>query len=100
MVMAADHARNRTKQHEPVKRRNALLVGMPLTVLLALLTRSRGRRRREGTPPSSLAQVVILSVIPQAITEPNQTGLTRIAAQPDLARPNWTVETRKLAVFS
>jgi hypothetical protein len=29
-----------------------------------------------------------LTVIPQATTEPNQTGLTRNAAQPDLARPN------------
>jgi hypothetical protein len=44
--------------------------------------------------------LVILTVIPQATTEPNQTGLTRIAAQPDLARPNWTVETRRLAVIS
>jgi SAM-dependent methyltransferase len=35
-----------------------------------------------------LALVVILAVIPQATTEPNQTVLTRIAAQPDLARPN------------
>jgi hypothetical protein len=31
---------------------------------------------------------------------PNKTGLTRNAAQPDLARPNWTVETRRLAVTS
>ena len=31
---------------------------------------------------------VILAVIPQAATAPNQTGLTRNAAQPDLARPN------------
>jgi hypothetical protein len=44
--------------------------------------------------------VVILTVIPQATTVPNQTGLTRIAAQPDLARPYWTVETRRLAVIS
>jgi hypothetical protein len=46
----------------------------------------------------SLAQVVILTVIPQATTGPNQTGLTRIIAQPDLARPAWTVENRRLAV--
>jgi hypothetical protein len=32
-----------------------------------------------------------LTVIPQTTTAPNQTGLTRNAAQPDLARPNWTV---------
>jgi hypothetical protein len=32
--------------------------------------------------------VVILAVIPQATTAPNQTGLTRIAAQADLPRPN------------
>jgi hypothetical protein len=30
---------------------------------------------------------------------PNQTGLTRNATQPDLARPNWTVESRRLAVI-
>jgi hypothetical protein len=35
-----------------------------------------------------LAQVVILAVIPQATTEPNQTALTRNAAQADLARPD------------
>jgi hypothetical protein len=46
------------------------------------------------------AQVVVLTVIPQATTQPNQTGLTRNAAQPDLARPNWTVENRRLAVIS
>jgi hypothetical protein len=44
-----------------------------------------------------LAQLVILTVIPQATTEPNKTGLTRNAAQPDLARPDWTIETRRLA---
>ena len=34
-----------------------------------------------------------LTVIPQATTEPNQTALTRNVAQPDLARPYWTVES-------
>jgi hypothetical protein len=34
----------------------------------------------QPTPASSLAQLVILTVIPQATTEPNQTGLTRIVA--------------------
>jgi hypothetical protein len=69
------------------------------------------RRRTYQPPPSRvldqprlgvslLALVVILAVIPQATTAPNQTGLTRIAAQPDLARPNWTVENRRLAVIS
>jgi CRISPR-associated protein (Cas_Cas5) len=47
---------------------------------------------------SLLALVVILAVIPQATTEPDQTALTRIAAQPDLARPDWTVENGRLAV--
>jgi hypothetical protein len=37
---------------------------------------------------------------PQTTTAPNQTGLTRIVDQPDLARPNWTVENRRLAVIS
>jgi hypothetical protein len=41
-----------------------------------------------GAGPSSLAQLVILAVIPPVRTRPKQTGLNRIAAQPDLARPN------------
>jgi hypothetical protein len=41
-----------------------------------------------------------LTVIPQATTAANQSTLNRISAQPDLARPNWTVETRRLAVIS
>jgi len=53
-----------------------------------------------GADPSSLAQLVILAVIPQATTEPNQTGLNRIPAQPDLARPYWTVENKISAVIS
>jgi hypothetical protein len=53
-----------------------------------------------GADPSSLAQLVILAVIPQATTEPTQTGLNRIAVCPDLARPNGTVKNRKLAVIS
>jgi hypothetical protein len=52
-----------------------------------------------STSPASLAQLVILAVIPQATTEPNQTGPTTNAAQPDLPRPNWTVENRRLAVI-
>jgi hypothetical protein len=61
----------------------------------------RTRRPRAGRrPPSPLAQVVILAVIPQATANPNQTALNRNATQPDLARPNWTVETRRLAVSS
>jgi hypothetical protein len=36
-----------------------------------------------------LAQLVILTVIPQATTQPNQTGLARNAAQLELARPYW-----------
>jgi hypothetical protein len=35
-----------------------------------------------------LAQVVILAVIPQATTKPDQTALARMTSQPDLARPN------------
>jgi hypothetical protein len=45
-------------------------------------------------------QVVILAVIPPARTEPNQTGLNRNAAQADLAKPDWTVGIRRLAVIS
>ena len=61
-------------------------------------------RRATGNPGRHidplLALLVILTVIPQATTEPNETALTRIAAQPGLARSNWTVETRRLAVIS
>jgi hypothetical protein len=34
--------------------------------------------------------LVIPSVIPQATTAPNQTGLTRISAQPELPRAYWS----------
>ena len=34
--------------------------------------------------------MVILTVIPPGATGPNQTALTRKAAQPDLPRPYWT----------
>ena len=47
-----------------------------------------------GTP------AVIPLVIPPGRTGPSQTALNRIAAQPDLARPNWTVENGRLAVIS
>jgi hypothetical protein len=45
-------------------------------------------------PPSSLAQVIILTVIPPGATGPNQTALTRKAPQPDLPRPYWTAEQK------
>ena len=44
--------------------------------------------------------MVILSVIPPGPTAPIQTGLNRIAAQPDLARTEWTVEARRPAVIT
>ena len=44
--------------------------------------------------------VVILAVIPPSLTGPNQTALNRNTAQPDLPRPDWTVENRRLAVIS
>jgi beta-phosphoglucomutase-like phosphatase (HAD superfamily) len=59
-----------------------------------------GRAPRQRTHASSLAQVVILTVIPPVLTGPNQTALTRIPAQPDLPRPDWTAENRRLAVIS
>jgi hypothetical protein len=59
-----------------------------------------GRAPPQRTLTSSLAQVVILAVIPPVLTRPNQTVLTRMPAQPDLARPYWTVETRRWAVIS
>jgi hypothetical protein len=45
-------------------------------------------------------QVVILAVIPQDTSQPNQTALTRNATKPDLPRPYWTVETRRWAVIT
>jgi hypothetical protein len=61
-----------------------------------------GRLGRRGRAPraSSLAQVVSLAVIPPVLTGPNQTALTRIPAEPDLPRPNWTLESRCGAVIS
>jgi hypothetical protein len=47
-----------------------------------------------------LAQLVILTDIPQATTEPNQTEFTRNAAQPELARPNWNGLSGLWAVIS
>jgi hypothetical protein len=69
------------------------------------------RRRTYQPPPSRvldqprlgvslLALVVILAVIPQATTAPNQTGLTRIVDQPDLARPYWSGLSGRWAVIS
>jgi hypothetical protein len=65
----------------------------PPAASTATAARSPGNARQHPTPipqrPShtawpgaSLAQVVILTVIPQATTAPNQTGLNRIPAQP------------------
>ena len=69
------------------------------------VSHSQGHTRRHQFQPGIITEplgslTVILAVIPQATTEPNQTGLNRNAAQPDLARPNWTVENRRLAVIS
>jgi hypothetical protein len=52
-------------------------------------------RDRQEVVYAWLALLVILAVIPQATTEPDQTGLARSAAQPDLARPE-----QRLAVIS
>jgi hypothetical protein len=56
--------------------------------------RSQAEHPGSGTPP------VILAVIPPGPTAPNQTPLTRKPTRPDLARPDWTVESRRLAVIS
>jgi hypothetical protein len=69
------------------------------------VSHSQGHARRHQfqpgiitEPPGSLT--VMLAVIPPGPTEPNQTGLNRIPAQPDLARPYWTVENKISAVIS
>ena len=36
----------------------------------------------------------------QTVLDRTKTGLNRNATQPDLARPNWTVENRRLAVIA
>jgi hypothetical protein len=50
--------------------------------------------------PAPLALVVIPLDIPPGPTAPNQTALSGNAAQPGLARPYWTVESRSWAVIS
>jgi hypothetical protein len=52
----------------------------------AALPAGDNRVRPPGNQPSSLAQVVLLTVIPPDPTAPNQTALTRIPGQPDLPR--------------
>jgi hypothetical protein len=60
------------------------------------LARIRAGRRA----PSPLAQLVILSVIPPGPTAANQTALNGMPSQPELPRPDWTVEARRLAAMS
>jgi NAD(P)-dependent dehydrogenase (short-subunit alcohol dehydrogenase family) len=84
-------ARRRTHRRLLPRRPPSPLVAPPSFPPISV---QRGRAPPQRTPASSLAQVVILTVIPQATTEPNQTALTRNAAQPDLARPNGTVVNR------
>ena len=57
------------------------------------VSHSQGHARSHQLQPGIITEplgslTVIPVVIPQATTEPNQTGLTRNAAQPDLASPN------------
>src|SRR4029453_11057628 len=55
--------------------------------------------QRDATPdsPDHTRTVGSLTVNPQTTTARNQTALTRIAAQPDLARPDSTVQSGRLA---
>jgi hypothetical protein len=69
------------------------------------VSHSQGHTRRHQFQPGIITEplgslTVILAVIPPGLTEPDQTALTRNAAQPDLARPYWTVLTRRWAVIS
>jgi hypothetical protein len=50
-----------------------------LGAVVGMRDRALGEAQTQRTQASSLAQVVILTVIPQATTAPNQTGLTRIS---------------------
>jgi hypothetical protein len=43
-----------------------------------------------GADPSSLAQLVILAVIPPGPTAANQTALNGMLSQPELPRPYWS----------
>ena len=62
----------------------------PMTVSLASAHTSRAIACPQGIPDCLLRWTVILKVIPPAATEPNQTGLTGIPTQPDLAGPYWS----------
>jgi hypothetical protein len=53
------------------------------------------QERRQGCRCDTGYAVIL---IPPGATEPNQIALHRTSAQPDLARPSWTVENRRLAV--
>ena len=61
-----------------------------MTVSLASAHTSRAIACPQGIPDCLLRWTVILKVIPPAATEPNQTGLTGIPTQPDLAGPYWS----------
>jgi hypothetical protein len=52
------------------------------------------------TRASVLAQVVILTVIPQATTAANHTPLSGMPSQPELPRPYWSGLSGRLAVIS
>jgi hypothetical protein len=56
--------------------------------------------RHHAAPPSSLAQVVILAVIPPGRTAANQTALNGMPSQPELARPYWSGLSGRLAGIS
>jgi hypothetical protein len=58
------------------------------------------KRRRSGRARQSAEMAVIPLDIPPILTAPNQTALNRNAAQPDLPRPYWTVDSRRWAVIS
>jgi hypothetical protein len=65
----------------------------------ASVRRTSCKTTSQGSGGRGLA-AVILAVIPQATTKPDQTALARIPARPDLARPYWTVENKISAVIS
>jgi hypothetical protein len=69
------------------------------------VSHSQGHARSHQLQPGIITEplgslTVILLVIPSGRTRPKQTGLPRIAAQPDLAGPDWTLKTRRWAVIS
>jgi hypothetical protein len=75
-------------------------MGFPTTSAGAILASTWPDMAGTHAVPSSLAQAVILAVIPPGLSAPNQTALNGMPSQPELPRPYWTGLSGRLAVIS